>query len=213
MKEVNKINKIYQGFFGEKLPEDITESRRSKCATCQFNSTNNDTMSLIGNIRNSFTGPFCTLCDCQIEEKTSSSLEECALGMIGEDKKWFKIKIETMSKSDLNMIQNGETHYDIALEDSIFVVNFSEINNSSVVETELIFENNSHPITLKKTLVSCGCTLTNSSQLDMNRIAVRVKLDPTKVSLGSGAKSFTIEYEQQGVKKSQKVKLKYFKTN
>lgn len=211
MKEVGKLNKIYKGFFGDKLPEEISSTRRRECALCPFNSVNAEKLSLIEGIRNSFTSPFCTLCKCQIEEKTGSALEECAMYMIGEEKKWFKIKIETMEKEDFNLIQTGETQYDISIEDESFVIDLGKVESSTNAVVEFTLENEVES-TLSQLVATCGCTRSKAEQDGTNKINVAIRLDVPSVGYGSGRKTLFLHYLQGGVKKSVTIVLKFYRT-
>lgn len=213
MKEVSKIKKIYEGFFGEEVPESVAKERRSKCAVCPFNSVNAEKLSLINNIRNTFTAPFCTLCSCQIHEKTGSPLEECAMYMIEEDKKWFKIKIETMGKEDLNLIQVGENTYDIQLSEGAFLIALGEVKAGEDTTMELVFETEGdNIIQVGGVKTSCGCTSSKHEPIDEKKFKVIFRIDINKVGMGSGAKSAEISYDLNGKPKKQKIKFKYFRT-
>lgn len=210
MKEVGKINKIYKGFFGDVLPDEIAESRRKICSTCEFNSVNAEKLSLTDSIRNSFTSPFCTLCKCQIHEKTGSALEECAMYMIGEEKKWFKIKIETMEKQDLNLTHIGGIAADIQLENDTFVVDYGKVTPLNDTSIELLFESE-EALTLIKMEVTCGCTSESTTQISDKAIQTKLKVDISKVGLGAGYKTVYLNYSQDSVKKRQAIKFKFFR--
>lgn len=210
MKEVGKITKIVKGFFGDTVPEEVAEERRRLCRTCDFNSVNSQYLSIQSSIRNSFTGPFCTLCECQIHEKTGSPLEECAMYMIGEKKRWFKLKIETMGR-DLDLINVGGTKADMKIEDNAFVIDFGEVHPLSDASIELLFSSK-YNITFEKIVLTCGCTSSKAEQLDQNHIEVKLKLDVEKVGMGAGSKTLYLNYLDDGVSKSQQIKLKFHRT-
>lgn len=208
MKEVGKVTKVFKGFFGEELPEEISEKRRKICSTCPFNSVNADKLSLIDGIRNKFTPPFCTLCKCQIHEKTGSPLEECAMYLIGEDKKWFKIKIETMGKEELNLSQVGDNVYDIQLENDYFLINLGKVKATDDTTMDLVFESDEE-IELIKMELTCGCTQSKTIQIDDNSISVVMRVDIKQVQFGIGAKVVYLHYKQRGVTKKQKIRIKF----
>ena len=76
MKEIGKINKIFKGFFpDETVSETVKEERRDLCGACEYNSANTptDKLSSVDYLRGKVSkAPFCTLCKCQIFEKTQS---------------------------------------------------------------------------------------------------------------------------------------------
>lgn len=212
MKEVNKLKKIYQGFFGEEVSEEISSERRSKCNSCEFNSVNAEKLSLINNIRNTFTPPFCTLCSCQIEEKTGSPLEECAMYMIGEEKKWYKIKIETMENENLNLIQIGENKYDISIVDDNFVIDLKkvEVNKNPVIE--VLFQlNEGKKMSNVSFGTSCGCTTATNEPVDERTVKSIIKINVGSLNYGAGSKTVIVSYMFEGKAKTQKVKLKYYR--
>ena len=211
MKEVGKLNKIYKGFFGDKLPEELSSPRRKECSVCPFNSANAEKLSLIEGIRNSFTSPFCTLCKCQIEEKTGSALEECAMYMIGEEKKWFKIKIETMEKEDFNLIQTGNKQYDISIEDEGFVIDLGKVDSLTGAEVEFTLESQVAS-TLNKLVATCGCTSSKAGQDGDNKINVTIRLDVPSVGYGAGRKTLFVHYLQGRVEKVLTLTLKFYRT-
>lgn len=212
MKEVSKLKKIYTGFFGENVPEDIAKDRRAACAVCPYNSINAEKLSLIGSVRNKLAAPFCTLCSCQIHEKTSSALEECAMYMIGEEKKWYKIKIETMENTSLNLIQTGENKYDIQIVEDDFVVNVGKVDPQVDVYSELLFQiDKGNTISFVNTEVPCGCTSSKTTQVDGQNIESRVRIDVAKIGMGAQTKTITLNYKMNGESKSQKVKFKMFR--
>lgn len=209
MKEVGKLYKIYQGFFVDELPEEESKARKEICAKCPFNSVNADKLSLMDSIRNNFTAPFCTLCKCQIKEKTESPLEECALYMIGEDKKWFKIKIETMEKETLNLIQVGDIKYDIQLVNDYFVVDFGKVSSSNPAEIELLFETKQGlKLNYESIHVTCGCTASKVEVINDTSIKVKLKVNIKEVGYGAGMKSVELKYNNS----VQKIKLKFYRT-
>lgn len=212
MKEVSKVEKIYKGFFGEELPEAEAEVRRKICAGCEYNSKNAKDMSLANKIRSKVMPPFCTLCDCQIHEKTGSALEECAAYMNNEPKKWFKIKIETMEKEDLNLTQLGDTKYDIQIEGNSFVVDLGLANTGETPEVELLFEGSAESvIDYNELKVSCGCVSAKGSSVRSNAFQVNARVNIKQVGYGAGVKTITLYYTQNAAPRKLEVKLKYFR--
>ena len=130
--------------------------------------------------------------------------------MIGEKKKWFKIKIETVGR-DLDLINVGGAKADIQLEDNAFVIDFGEVHALSNTEISVLFSSK-HPITYEKMVLTCGCTGTKAEQLDQNNIAVKIKLDIGRVGLGAGYKPLYMNYSDDGGNKSQQIKLKFHRT-
>lgn len=212
MKEVGKIKKIYNGFFGEELPENLSKERRDICYVCPFNSANTDKLSLIDSVRKDFAPPFCTLCKCNIKEKTGSALEECAMYKIGEDKKWFKIKIETMENNELNLIQVGDNKYDISLSGESFMVNMNKLSNSSDTNFEFVLESKEGvKIEYKSIIATCGCSEVAAEQMQDNTIAVKGKINMKKVGFGPSVKLVEVSYEMDVQPRVQKLKFKFYK--
>lgn len=210
MKEVNKIYKIYQGFFGDKLPKEITTERREKCNTCPFNSKNAEELNTFEEIRNSMTGNFCTICKCQIKEKTQSPHEECALYMINREKKWFRIKLETMEKETLNVTQVGKNIFDLTLDKDEFTLNLGKVRENSQTVANLMFDTDV-PIEWVNTVVSCGCVATETKSFD-GKIVIDTFINLNSVGYGSGVKTLELIYKVNGVQKKQTIKFKFFRT-
>lgn len=208
MKEIGKVRKIYEGFFGDTLPEEIIEERRKICDGCPYNSKNVNTSKLV-ELRNTLTGAYCTLCKCQIKEKTQSPHEECAAYMAGEEKKWFRVKMETMEKENLNLIQTGSKLFDLTTEGDKFVLNLGKIRVNEDTEGEIYLEG-STPLKLNNVTVSCGCVSTSSS-VNGEGITINFRINVNSVGYGSGAKTITVYYEENGENREQVIRLKYFR--
>lgn len=214
MKEVSKLTKIYTGFFGEDAPEQIIKERREECSNCPFNSKNANELSLLDGIRANLTSPFCTLCGCQIYEKTSSPLEECAMYMIDKPKKWSKIKIETMEKEALNLIKiPGNKDYEISLKEGNFIFTLGEVKAGEDVSLEALFQGKEdNKVEFQTMKVACGCTSSKSETLDDRTIKSSFKINIGKTNMGANSKTATIYYKINGKPKSDTLKFKFFRT-
>lgn len=213
LKEVNKISKIYQGFFGDRLPEEKHKERLDKCMECPFNSKNRENLALVDRIRkNMINEPFCTLCKCQIFEKTGSALEECAAYMANEERKWYKLKIETMGKKKINITQVGNKEFDLYLEGDYFVIDCGVVTSDFDVEflTEAKRGVEFEAYELKPT---CGCTSVKSEKIDNRHYKNSLIIKSGDMSVGSYSKVVKVVYNLDNEEDTllQEVKIKFFR--
>jgi hypothetical protein len=197
MKEINKARKIFKGFFPDETVSDkVKEERRSLCGACEYNSVNtpSDQLSPIDYLRSTITPAFCTLCKCQIHEKTQSPLEECAAYMADKEKKWFKTRLETMNNEDLNITNVSDVKVDLKLDNNKFVLDYGLLHLGDPTEVELLVDINS-PETFKIHSVNptCGCTVTKFHTIE-NRGTIHFRLDLGFVGAGRFAKEVGVEY-------------------
>jgi hypothetical protein len=197
MKEINKARKIFKGFFPDETVSDkVMEERRSLCGACEYNSVNtpSEKLSPIDYLRSNVTSAFCTLCKCQIKEKTQSPFEECAAYMAGKEKKWFKTRLETMKNEDLNITNVSDVKVDLSLVGNKFVVDYGVLHFGDNTELELLLDINS-PDNFKIHSVqpSCGCTVTKYHTIE-NRGTIYFRLDLGAVAIGKFSKEVSVEY-------------------
>lgn len=211
MKEkLGKLGKIYEGFFGERVPSDIWERRKSICEVCPYNSKNVKDLTGFDKIRNTFTNPFCTLCKCQIHEKTGSPHEDCAAYMVNEEKKWNRIKLEVMK--GLNFINISDKDYGISLDLDTYVVDYGVVESNETVEVDFALENTTGTeLGFTKLGLTCGCQQGSEAYLEDGKIIVHIEINTNGVSTGGAAKPITVYYTLNGVKMSQPVRIKFFK--
>ena len=146
-------------------------------------------------MRSKITGPpFCTLCKCQILEKTQSPLEECAAYMANEPKKWFKTRLETMGNNDLNITNVSDLKVDLQLENGKYKINYGQLDMKSPTELELLLDiNNSSTFKIHSVHPSCGCTATKFTTIN-NQGIINLRLDLGFIGQGAFSKSVDIEY-------------------
>ena len=161
MKEVGKIKKIFKGFFpDETISEKRLQFRRDLCGDCIHNSDNSPNLSTIDGLRKKLTNSFCTLCKCQIIEKTQSPYEECALYLINEPKKWFKTRLETANKDDMNLTNISTNEVDLKIENDTFVIDFGLVETVEDTMIKLIVDSDSvEEFKLISVKTTCGCAM------------------------------------------------------
>lgn len=214
MKEIGKINKIFKGFFpDETVSEIVKEKRRSLCGSCEYNSANTpkDKLSSIDYLREKVSPPFCTLCKCQIFEKTQSPFEECAAYMADEPKKWFKTRIETMAKEDINITNLSDIEVDLVLGDNKFTIDYGVLNVKSETEIELLVDTNSpKEFKLHSVHARCGCTVTKFDTKN-NTANIHLKLNMNEIPAGRFNKIVDIQYFIEKTPKKTTIVLTGFK--
>ena len=107
MEKIGKIKTIARAFTTDSnIDENILLERRNICNQCPLNSKNieESKLSLVDRIKKRASGDnhFCTSCGCFINEKTSQETEECGLGDSGEQPKWFRVKLETTDRLEID---------------------------------------------------------------------------------------------------------------
>jgi hypothetical protein len=198
MREINKAKKIFKGFFpDETVSEEVKKERRDICGGCEYNSANtpSDKLSPIDYLRHKITGPpFCTLCKCQLHEKTQSPFEECAAYMANEPKKWFKTRLETMGNENINITNVSDLKVDLQLVNDKFVIDYGAVDNSSPTDLELLVDTNStDKFKLHSVNPTCGCSVTKYHTID-NRGTINVRMNLAQLGLGKFSKEVNIEY-------------------
>lgn len=198
MKEINKLKKIYKGFFPDETVSDtVKEKRRALCGACEYNSANtpSDKLSPIDYLRDKITGPpFCTLCKCQIHEKTQSPFEECAAYMADEPKKWLKTRLETMEKNNINITNLSNVEVDLTLQNEKFVVDYGVLTRNDETDIELLIDTNTdEKFKLHSVTPYCGCSVTKFENKD-NKGYVFARMNMGMINPGKFSKQIDVEY-------------------
>lgn len=117
--------KSFQGIDGhEDIPEKELEKRREACRNCPYNikNTPEEKRTLLEKVRDGVKlGDFCTICGCQIKEKTMSPTEGCALEERGRKPLWNRIKVETSGKTE-NLINLDPDKINIDANQTEYVI-------------------------------------------------------------------------------------------
>lgn len=207
MEKVGKIKTIYRAFTQKSnIDPEILKRRREICASCPLNSLNKEKKGVFEEIRSTIVSkPFCTACGCQIEQKTATETECCGAVYLGQKPKWNRIKLETMNKTDINIINLSEekANIDLALEGDHFVVECGEVDKYAPQSYSLILEGKEEEYKLFSAEPGCPfcTTIERSKPTDENgqEIKNQDKLDIT----------FNLTAEAQGVGVSKQVYLAY----
>ena len=213
MKDIGKLRKIYEGFFGEGVIDEVANMRREICKVCPYNSENDKSMCTFDKFRKTFTAPFCTICKCQIFEKTRSPHEKCAMYQLeGGVSKWNRIKFETMDKNDLNFINiNPKKDYDISLINNKFVIDYGMVQSAETVEVDFFLEYKGDlSFTLVDVVRSCGCQVIDY-EFKENGINVHLEISTSDAIQGFNYKDIDIVYRLGDEQKVQGVSVKYYK--
>ncbi|MCA9749977.1 MAG: hypothetical protein KC414_12785 [Romboutsia sp.] len=191
MEKVGKVKTIVKAFTEKSdINDEILEFRRSICGGCEFNSENVDTkkMSFIEQARKKVLNgePFCTACGCQINEKTSRGTEECGLAEKGLVPKWNRVKLETVSKIEVDIINNSykQVNIDLSVDKKSFVIQYGEIESNKIEEIELLIKaKEGKHLEMKYFTPSCGaCTSSSYIKIDKNTYKVKLELNTAKLN-------------------------------
>lgn len=207
MEKKSKLNTIVDAFTKEsEISLKVLEERRKICGSCIYNSSNtkkND-LNIIEKARqHSFPNkPFCRACGCNIDEKTTQETEECGLVSLSLQPKWNRIRLETVSRHDLDIINRSENivNVDLSSTKEYYSVSFGEVDSLNVKNIQL--ELNSKPnleFVLEKVRPSCGvCTSANYKKLGEGSYLVNISMDMSKVGISEFNKNVFITYKIDG---------------
>ena len=197
MKEISKLKKIYKGFFpDETVSEERKTRRRDACNSCEYNSKNvtKEKLGAVDFARSMITNDFCTLCKCQIFEKTQSPYEECAMYILDADLKWNKTRIENMDDS-MNITNLSETEVGISGENNIYTIDYGVIDSTSVTEVELLVDSkSSESFSIKSVSPTCGCAISKFSDTSDNKGTISLRLDLSMINSDRFVKEVPVVY-------------------
>lgn len=181
MKKVNKAKVIFRAFTSQSsIDPEILKERRSKCEGCPRNSKNfpKEQMSLKQSIQNSLGKPFCTICSCFIEEKTSQETEECALAEIGQQPLWNRIRLETAGASDINLINKSPEKVNVDLNETTgeYTIRYNPMKKDADTNIRFALEKGDKVITIGELYVNCSC-MTMENEKGTSNIFFNISLD------------------------------------
>lgn len=212
MEKVGKIQTIFRAFTQKSnIDPEILKKRREICDSCPLNSLNKEKAKLFEEIRKTvIKKPFCTACGCQIEQKTASITEVCGAVYLGLKPKWNRIKVETMKKTDINIINlsTDKMNIDLSVEGDHFVAECGEIDKFRKHTYEIIVEGKEEEYELYNPEPGCHfCTTVERKKPSMliggGKEEQEVKnQDILKIT-------FDLQSEEQGVGTTKNVYLAY----
>lgn len=215
MKKISKAKTIVRAFTQDSdIDPIILEKRRSICSICPHNSENTDQkeLGLIDKARKKLLKdePFCIACGCQINEKTTQETEECGLAEKGLPPKWNRVKIETVDKIEIDIINKSPEiiNMDLSKDDKFFVFDFGEINKEDNQSFEVILKTkDNYTLEVKYFTPSCNsCTSSTCERIDSFSYSAKVKLNTDKLS-GKFAKNIYFAYTVRGKYKKNRIKM------
>lgn len=216
MKEVSKAQTIVNAFTQKpNVDEETLAYRRKICGSCEFNSDNkpDSELGFIEKARKKLIKgePFCTACGCQVNEKTGQATEECGLAEKGLSPKWNRVKVETTSRWDLNVVNESQEIVNLRLDEkgSHFEIDFGETKREGVREITFLLQSKiGVPLTMHYVRPSCNiCTDYSYVKIDENTVRVTLSLDVTKISVGAFKKSLHLGYYLKQAYKKQTMRL------
>lgn len=216
MEKVNKLKTIARAFTQEStIDEKILENRRQICFGCEFNSENvsPDKLTFIDKARKKTLGennPFCTACGCQINQKTTQETEQCGATEKGLPAKWFRVKLETVDKLDLNFINKSvdEVNLDLDIKGRYYGIYFGETTNTVKLIRILIQSKSGIKFDIDYIKPACNsCTEVNYSKLDSNTYQVDIELNLPIIDANSFTKNIYFSYNVDTISKKGIIKL------
>lgn len=217
MDKLSKTKTIVRAFTQKSdIDEEIRKLRASICSICPYNSNNatNDLMSIDQVIRKKLTPiskPFCVACDCQINEKISQETEECGLGQIGKRPKWNRLRVETVDKSDLDLINLNPltANVDLITQRRCYLIDFGKIERGTDVEFEFLLKSKEQFLyDLTYFYPSCGtCTEATYEKINNTTNKCYIKLDLTEFKIGEFDKKLYFGYSYKDKTKRVLIRL------
>lgn len=200
----SKINTIASAFIktakgidgSEDIPQKELDHRRESCNACPYNSKNTERSKkgLFSKFREGTLGDFCSICGCNIKEKTMSPNEECALVDKGRKPLWNRMVVLT----------DGETADLLNLTPGLINID-SDSNNYIVyvdtIVTELTFRfglRTKEPISVLQYVRStCPCVKVNTYTSNHNTIEAEITLKPNLMKNGLFTKYIYVCYTSE----------------
>lgn len=203
MEKVNKLTTITRAFTQEStIDEKILENRREICFGCEFNSINvpQEKLTFIDKARKKTLGennPFCTACGCQIKEKTAQETEECGAVSKGIPAKWFRVKLETVDKLDLNFINKSVdlVNLDLDKRGRYYGIYFGNTSNTVKLVKILIESKIGTTFDIDYINPSCNsCTEVEFKKINDNTYEVDIELNLPIINANSFTKNIYFAY-------------------
>lgn len=216
MEKVGKIKTIYRAFTKQSdIDPKILEKRREICNSCDFNSKNKEDKGLFNEIRsNVIKEPFCTACGCQIKQKTASETEVCGAVYFDLKPKWNRIKVETMDKTDLNIINLSpdKINVDLDVSGEHFVIDCGEVDMFSTHAYKILVEGKEEGYKLLVAEPSCHfCTTVERETQDAKRDVLNVTFNLSAETQGVGvSKNVFLFYDSSQGRKKTYLEFRFF---
>lgn len=124
------------------------------CSECEFNSGNNEEISLKDKIRisHNFGKDSCLKCSCGIKDACSSEAKQCP------DNQWFPIALNYTDDYKVFNLKKDTTNLSYVKDVKYYILNFGQIKKGTKVEGSVFFETGDNEISNFSTTSSCGCT-------------------------------------------------------
>lgn len=215
MEKVGKIQTIVRAFTQKSnIDENILRKRREICSSCPLNSLNKEKTGVFEEIRKTVVKkPFCTACGCQIEQKTASETEVCGAVYLGQKPKWNRIKVETMKKTDINVINLSEDkmNLDLSIDGSHFVAECGEIDKNVENSFRVRIEGKEDAYRLYEPVPGCGyCTRVFRESISNGVDELNVVFDLSQEDSGVGIVKFvSLTYESSEGVKNTKLEFRF----
>ena len=179
------------------MPEWYYE-RLAVCQVCEFNSGNQDKVSLADKIRlsHNFGADACLVCSCGIQSKSSVPSQQCP------KKKW--LAQESMSPSEMKITVDSKLvsfGYDNTI--SRYIADYGDIMYASASEFIISIPNQS--ISNLKVGVSCGCTTADIKYKDKS-VEITVEYDTRRKGVLAG-KDIILSYTKDNKKRQTIIQL------
>lgn len=215
MEKVGNLETIKRAFLDESnIDKEVLEKRREICNTCEYNSLNIDEkeLTLVQKARKKLhKDPFCTACGCQILEKTSQETEECGLAGVGKTPKWFRVKLETVSRMDLDIINQSinKMNIDLTPDKKYYQIDLGRVKMDVDSEIQFLLKSKSNfKMIMNHVTPSCGsCTNSSFKTLDDNTVQVNLSLNLQEIPFGKFTKNVYLGYDLRNDYKQNVIKI------
>lgn len=204
MKQQNKLITILKAFTGKvDVTEEQWKERLTECTGCEYLSTNtpDKNLSLVEKVRkNGFPyKPFCTLCGCNVDEKTSQATEECAAGKKGEPLRWNRLRLEPTEATKFNILNKSPQYVNLGFTNNKkgYQIDFGEVERSFEEKISFdIYVDKAKKIDIHTFKPSCGsCTSATHKRISDDAYACEMVLKIANVGKGNSfVKAININY-------------------
>jgi len=197
----SKVNTIVSAFLSTirgidenmDVPEKELDNRRLSCDGCPYNSKNvpDDKKSLYNTARNTTLGTFCTICNCNIKEKTLSPNEQCALVEKGRKPLWNRLAVLTEGKTvDLINLSPDKINIDADKNNYLIYTDviLLDLNFKFGIRTKEIIEN------ILYVRSTCPCIKVNDFTSSDTMIEVNATIKAGTIKQGLFSKFLYVSY-------------------
>lgn len=208
MKKVSKAKVIFRAFTSEgDLKEEVLNERRSACAECPFSSDNKVDLGVLERVRKAtFSEPFCTICGCQIHEKTSQGVEVCP----DSPKRWKNVYVDFSDEQfDIVNLSYKNVFIDVNDNDDELIFNIDPVTKGSELTISFIVESvEQKRVEIPALIASCSaCTTITQERLSDYEVKVDVSFETSKISLGETMKTASFIFGVDGNQTKGKMKF------